>query len=106
MKDIVALSLTVWGALGVMAPLLPAEGVTVQVWRFAWQLAFVPPFVPWQVHVQGPEPLTEPAVPAPQRLVLGAEVKLCPLAEPHWPFTGSPVKVADTVQLAVTGFVV
>ena len=97
---------TAWGVLGVMAPLLPAEGVTVQVWRFAWQFAFVPPFDPAHVHVQGPEPLTEPVVPALQRLVLGAEVKLPPLAEPHWPFTGSPVKVADTVQLAVTGFVV
>ena len=106
MKDLAAALVTVCAVLGLMVPLLPAEGVTVQVCTFAEQFAFVPPFDPWQVHAQGPEPLTELAVPALQRLVLGAEVKLCPLADPHWPFTGSPVKVADTVQLAVTGFVV
>ena len=51
----------------------------------AEQLAVEPPFDPWQLQVQGPVPLTELAVPAVQRLVVGAEVKVPPSAEPHWP---------------------
>ena len=109
MNDVVALSLTVCGVLGLMVPLLPAEGVTVQAWgfpRFAEQLAVEPPFDPAQVQVHGPAPLTALALPAVQRLLVGAAVKTPLLAEPHWPLTGVAVNVAVTVQLAVTGFVV
>jgi hypothetical protein len=49
--------------------------------------AVVPAFNPVQDHVQGPEPLTEVAVPAEQRLVLGAEERLAPLLLPQTPLT-------------------
>ena len=106
MNDLLAALLTVCGVLGLMAPLLPAEGVTVQVWMFAEQLAVVPPFDPAQVQVHGPVPLTELAVPAVHRLVEGAAVKVAPLAEPHTPLTGTGLNVTVTEQSAVTGFVV
>ncbi len=69
---------------------------------FAEQLAVVPPLDPVQLHVQGPVPLTAVAVPALQRLVVGAVVKVPPLDEPHTPFTGVNVKEADMLWLAVT----
>jgi hypothetical protein len=59
-KGYVAPSFTVCTVLGFMVPLPAFEGVTVQVVvlaRFAWQLAFIP-FVPSQVQVQGPVPVT------------------------------------------------
>ncbi len=52
---------------------------------------------PVQLHVQGPVPLTVVGVPALQRLVVGAEVKVPPLDEPHAPFTEAAVKEADMV---------
>ena len=77
MKDVVALFATVCGVVGLMLPLLPADGVTVQVWRFAEQFATEPPLAPVQVQVHGlPLPVTELAVPALQRLVVGAVVKV------------------------------
>ena len=106
MNDVVAALVTVCGVLGLMVPLLPAEGVTLQVLLFAWQLAVDPPFDPAQVQIQGPLPVTALAVPALQRLVVGAEAKVPPLDEPHWPLTGVAVNVAVTVQFAVMGFVV
>ena len=50
---------------------------------FAEQFTVEPPFVPAQVHVHGPEPATALAVPALQRSVVGAELKLPPWAGPH-----------------------
>lgn len=44
-----------------------------------------------QVHVHGPDPETEEAVPAEQRLVLGADKKFCPLELPQTPATGTLV---------------
>src|SRR5512135_13995 len=82
-----------------MVPLLPAEGVTVQVCMFAEQFAFEPPFDPAQVQVHGPLPLTVLALPALQRLLVGAVVKVPPLDEPHWPLTGGLAIFAE--QLAV-----
>ena len=75
MKDVVEPLLTVCTVLGLMAPLLPAEGVTVQVWRFAEQFAVVPPFAPEQLQVHGPDPVTELAVPVVQRLAVGGAVR-------------------------------
>ena len=43
-----------------------------------------------QFHAHGPEPLTAEAVPAVQRPVVGALVKLAPLDAPHAPFTTEP----------------
>ena len=76
MKDAVALFATVCGVLGLMVPLLPAEGVIVQLDRFAEQLAVEPPPDPVQFQVHGPLPATVPAVPALHRLVAGAVAKL------------------------------
>ena len=89
-----------------MLPLAPAEGVTVQVWRLAEQLAVVPPFWPAQLQFHGPEPVTALAVPAVQRLALGAVVKVPPCDAPQTPSTGLAVNVAVTVQLPVIALVV
>ena len=108
MKEVVAALLTVCGVVGLMVPLLPAEGVTVQVWMvwmFAEQLAVEPPPDPAQVQVQGPVPPTVLAVPAVHRLVVGAEAKVPPLDEPQTPMT-TGLNVAATVQFAVIAFVV
>lgn len=62
--------------------------------RLAEQLALVPPFNPWQLHVHGPEPRTWVEVPTEQRLLLGAEVKLPPLLLPQAPFASTPAEQA------------
>ena len=54
----------------------------------AEQLAGDPPFDPLQVHDHGPVPDTPLAVPAVQRLVVGAAVNICPFDEPQTPLTG------------------
>ena len=77
MKDVVALLLTGCAVLGLMVPLPTAEGVTVQLWMVAEQFATEPPPAPVQVQAHGlPVPVTELAVPALQRLVVGAVVKV------------------------------
>ena len=48
-----------------------------------------PPFDPAQLQFHGPLPLTLEAVPALQRLRVGALPVGTPFAEPHWPFTGA-----------------
>ncbi len=76
------------GPLPVTDEAVPAEqrpvvGALVSVWpfavpqapftsRLAEQLASVPPLLPLQLHVQGPEPLIAVAVPAEQRFAVGA----------------------------------
>ena len=107
MKEVVVLLGTVCCVLGLMVPPAPVtEPLTFQVLMGAEQVAFVPPFVPAQFQVQGPEPLTALALPAVQRLVVGALVAGVLLAEPHAPSTGSGVKVTLTEQSAVMAFVV
>ena len=54
----------------------------------AVQESVVPPCEPGQVHAQGPVPVTVVASPTEQRLLVGAEVTLPPLAEPQTPSTG------------------
>ena len=76
MKDVVALFGTVCAVAGLMVPLLPADGVTVQLERFAEQDAVEPPPDPVQFQVHGPVPATVPAVPALHRLLVGAVAKL------------------------------
>jgi len=56
----------------------------------AEQLAVVPPLLPAQLHDHGPLPLTVDAVPALQRLAVGALVRLPPFEEPHVPLTLAP----------------
>ena len=72
----------------------------------AEQLAVEPPLDPVQLHVQGPLPLTAVAVPVLQRFVVGAEVNVPPLDEPHAPLIGFAENVAVTEQLPVIAFVV
>ena len=59
----------------------------------------LPPLLPAQDHVQGPEPLIVEAVPAVQSPVVGALVNCDPFDVPHAPFTGGNTSEAE--QLAV-----
>jgi len=54
----------------------------------AEQEAVVPPLEPEHDQLQGPEPVTDEAVPILQRLMVGAEARVAPLDEPHAPLTG------------------
>jgi hypothetical protein len=70
----------------------------------AVQVALTPPLEPLQLHVHGPEPVTEEAVPVAQRLTVGADDSVVPFAVPHtppicvWPaFTATVVLTADDV---------
>ena len=74
--------------------------------RVAEHKVVVPPFDPIQPQVHGPIPLTAVAVPPLQRFVVGAVVDVCPFDAPQAPLTGVAGNIADTMQLAVTGFVV
>ena len=66
----------------------------------AEQLALVPPLEPPQLHVHGPEPATDDAVPAEQRLVEGLDDTVVPFADPHTPLTGAGPAFTATVVLA------
>ena len=67
----------------------------------AEQLAVVPPLEPPQLHVHGPEPATDDAVPAEQRLVEGLDDAVVPFADPHTPLTGAGAAAfTATVALA------
>jgi hypothetical protein len=89
-----------------------AVGALVRFWPFAWpqlpsafcaksaeQDCVLPPLLPAQDHVQGPEPLVVEAVPAVQSPVVGALVNCDPFDVPHAPFTGGNTSEAE--QLAV-----
>jgi hypothetical protein len=65
----------------------PQLPFTTGVDLFAEQDLFVPLFIPLHVHVQGPEPFTEDALPARQRFVVGFAGTLLPFAEPQLPST-------------------
>ncbi|OQB06960.1 MAG: hypothetical protein BWY21_01816 [Parcubacteria group bacterium ADurb.Bin216] len=54
----------------------------------------VPPLRPVQDQVHGPTPVTAVAVPAEQRLAVGALAKVPPSDEPQTPLTGSGVLLA------------
>ena len=66
----------------------------------AEQLALAPPLEPPQLHVHGPEPATDDAVPAEQRLVEGLDDAVVPFADPHKPLTGAGAAFTATVVLA------
>jgi hypothetical protein len=66
----------------------------------AEQLAVVPPLEPPQLHVHGPEPATDDAVPAEQRLAEGLDDAVVPFADPHTPLTGAGPALTTTVVLA------
>ena len=76
-------------------------GVGVDAATDAEQLAVVPPLEPPQLHVHGPEPATDDAVPAEQRLVEGLDDAVVPFADPHTPLTGAGAAAfTATVALA------
>lgn len=66
----------------------------------AEQLAVVPPLEPPQLHVHGPEPATDDAVPAEQRPAEGLDDAVVPFADPHTPLTGAGPAFTATVVLA------
>jgi hypothetical protein len=79
-----------------LTPKLPVgteETVEFVLATVAEQDAVLPPFVPVQLQLHGPEPLTLPAVPAEQRFVVGAVVKLTFTDEPQEPLTAVVVVV-------------
>jgi hypothetical protein len=61
----------------------------------------VPPLEPPQLHVHGPEPATDEAVPAEQRLAEGLDDTVVPFDDPHTPLTGAGAAVTPTVALTV-----
>ena len=82
-----------WSGVGVVDP--PATVADAE------QLAVVPPLEPPQLHVHGPEPATDDAVPAEQRLAEGLDDAVVPFADPHTPLTGAG-RHSPTVALAAT----
>jgi len=67
----------------------------------AEQLAVVPPLEPLQLHVHGPEPATDDAVPAEQRLVEGADDACAPFDDPHTPLIATGAALTATVALSI-----
>ena len=65
---------------------------------FAAQIAMVPPLLPRQLQFQGPLPVTVVAVPALQRLVVGALVRSAPFEEPHAPLTAVEDEEEESVS--------
>jgi hypothetical protein len=55
---------------------------------------------PLQLHVHGPEPATDDAVPAEQRPAVGEDDTVVPFADPHTPLTGAGPAFTATVVLA------
>jgi hypothetical protein len=66
----------------------------------AEQVAVAPPLEPPQLQVHGPEPATDDAVPAEQRLAEGLVDAVVPFADPHTPLTGAGPAFTATVALA------
>jgi hypothetical protein len=78
------------GAVETVVPLddphAPLTGAAVLL---AEQEAVVPPLEPLQLQFQGPVPVTLEALPAEQRLVVGAVLTVVPFAEPQVPLTAA-----------------
>jgi hypothetical protein len=81
-----------------------AEGMGCGIEGFpptgATQLTAPPPFVPEQLHVQGPRPLTALEIPDEHRPDFGASKAMAPCAAPHRPTTGGG-GMRGAVQLTV-----
>ena len=75
-------------------------GVGVGVASDAVQVAVAPPLAPPQLHVHGPEPATDDAVPAEQRLAEGLDDAVVPFADPHTPLPGAVPALTATVVVA------
>ena len=59
--------------------------VWVATYTVAEQLVLVPPFVPLQLQLQGPEPDMDAELPYKQRFAVGVAVNPDPFALPHVP---------------------
>jgi hypothetical protein len=55
----------------------------------AAQLAVAPPFNPAHVHIHGPEPETDDAIPDEHRFSLGVLASVMPFALPQYPLTAA-----------------
>src|SRR3954465_2687608 len=75
-------------------------GVGFAVASDAVQVAVAPPLAPPQLHVHGPEPATDDAAPAEQRLAEGLDDTVVPFADPHTPLTAAAAGATVTVALA------
>jgi hypothetical protein len=83
-----ALQRLVVGLVENVCPLAePQAPSTLEEGLLALQEALLPPLVPLHSQYQPPSSLTEVAIPALQRLVVGLVENVCPLAEPQAPFT-------------------
>ena len=71
------------------------------VWRDAEHDAVLPPLLPAQFQRHGLLPVTVDAVPALQRLVVGALVRVAPFEEPQTPFTPCADASFTAEQVAV-----
>ena len=107
LAEIVTVSCEIVGGGAVGPPTGPGVGVVVggvdpppETVTDAEQLALVPPLEPPQLHVHGPEPATDDAVPAEQRLVEGIDDAVVPFADPHTPLTGAGAALTATIALA------
>jgi len=78
---------------------VPHEPATTLV--NAWHEVFVPPPEPLQFQYQGPVPTTEVAVPAEQRLTVGATENVLRFEEPQVPFTTAAVVKVASVEYPV-----
>ena len=80
-----------------------AEGLVFStvVKTAAEQLALVPPLLPAQPQVHGPDPLTEEAVPVAQRSADGLLTTLIPFVAPQAPLTATALQVGAPVSTVV-----
>lgn len=75
-------------------------GVGVGAASDAEQLAVVPPLEPPQLHVHGPAPATDDAVPLVHKFVEGLDDTEVPFTDPHMPLIGAEPAFNATVVLA------
>lgn len=96
--------------VGASTPASPEDGVTIDGIPLetpfpvpasgATQLTAPPPFVPEQLHVHGPFPLTALEMPAEQSPPFGIVAVVTPLAGPQTPTIGAG-GISGAVQLTV-----
>ena len=77
----------------------PPEPVEPVEARVSEQVAVEPPLLPAQLQLHGPLPATADAVPALQRLAVGAALADAPFALPHAPFTAGGGATAEQVAV-------
>ena len=94
-----ALRRLVVGALVRLVPFEEPHAPLTAADEGAPHTAVEPPLLPAQLHDRGPLPLTADAVPALQRLVVGAVLTTTPFAGPHCPFCAEASFCAEQVAV-------